>query len=53
MANTLIMFCSCKSTAQDTMYGPGLRVHNALAQKTTSKSGMTHRCTVCGKDKRA
>lgn len=38
---TNILHCSCKSPAQDGMYGQGMRVHN----RTMKTPGW--RCTVC------
>ena len=37
------MRCDCKHEGQDALYGPGMRVWNALAD------GKNFVCTVCGK----
>lgn len=43
---TIIKFCACKHDFQDKRYGKKKRVHNMI-----NKTGLTCRCTVCGRDK--
>lgn len=40
-----VMPCHCIHKDQDTMYGKGQRVHNAMAKKETDRQQW--RCTVC------
>uniref|UniRef100_A0A6M3LKJ7 Uncharacterized protein n=1 Tax=viral metagenome TaxID=1070528 RepID=A0A6M3LKJ7_9ZZZZ len=48
---TVIMKCDCKNTAQDDLYGEGMRVHNMCSvNKVENKNA---RCTVCQKVKAA
>lgn len=45
---TRILHCpGCGPHAQDRIYGPRLRVHNAI---TNTKSPTNWRCTVCGRE---
>lgn len=41
---TKVLKCGCKHAYQDKRYGPGKRLHNALA------GGKGYRCTVCKKE---
>lgn len=46
MSSTAMVKCKCKHSAQDKMYGLGVRVANALAKKEKT-SNAAYRCTVC------
>lgn len=43
MANTIVKPCTCKSSYQDTTYGPGLRLKNVGGTRESPK----YSCTVC------
>jgi hypothetical protein len=45
MSDAKIKACSCPHTAQDKMYGAGMRVHNWAPKENKSAGGW--RCTVC------
>jgi hypothetical protein len=45
---TLVLGCSCVSGFQDTLYGPGQRLHNRMDVGDSRKGTVTYRCTVCG-----
>lgn len=47
---TLLRVCTCQSTFQDRVYGPGMRVHN-FARSSPDKVHGGWRCTVCGHDR--
>lgn len=42
----IVKQCKCKHTQQDSIYGPGERLHNPLKPK--DKGSQQYRCTVCG-----
>lgn len=44
---TVVRICTCKHEYQDKKYGPGKRVHNVAA----GKSSHSCKCTVCSSTK--